>query len=62
MSLGPHEYESALTYEFDDTMTVTTELILPNSMFVNGIAIQLGDTSNCQKTKLGKMAIKFCVA
>ena len=40
-------------YENDDLRTESTNMVLPNAMFFNGISIILDDTSSCQETQIG---------
>ena len=35
--------------------SIDTDLSFPNSMFFNGIAVALNDSSKCQDVKLGNM-------
>ena len=40
----------------DDDSTLEpylTNFVLPNAMFINGIAINQNDTENCQETQIG---------
>ena len=49
------KYDPNFTYK-----TTTTNLVLPNSMFVNGVAVHLENTKDCSTiTEIGTMNSKY---